>query len=83
MSSYVHVHVHTNTHTLTLFTLPRYSSPSLHRAKTSSPSLTPPILKESEREQESDEREQERMREMERRQARESKKHIDTEQGKD
>lgn len=31
--------------TLTLFTLPRYSSPSLQRANTSSPSLTPPILR--------------------------------------
>lgn len=46
------MHARTYTHTLTLFTLPRYSSPSLHRANTSSPSLTPPILKRSERDRE-------------------------------
>lgn len=38
-------HTCTLPHALTLFTLPRYSSPSLHRANTSSPSLTPPILR--------------------------------------
>lgn len=51
------IQVNTHTHTLTLFTLPRYSSPSLHRANTSSPSLTPPILS---RETERGERESER-----------------------
>lgn len=48
--SLCHTQAYTLIHALTLFTLPRYSSPSLHRANTSSPSLTPPILrKETER----------------------------------
>lgn len=48
--SLCHTQAYALIHALTLFTLPRYSSPSLHRANTSSPSLTPPILrKETER----------------------------------
>lgn len=39
--------------TPTLFTFPRYRSPSLHRANTSSPSLTPPILRRDTEEKES------------------------------
>lgn len=48
--THTHTHAHTLPHALTLFTLPRYSSPSLHRANTSSPSLTPPILRRRHRE---------------------------------
>lgn len=40
---YTRAQIHCNGK-LTLLTLPRYKSPSLHRAKTSSPSVTTPIL---------------------------------------